>query len=102
VLRCARVVTSLPYTALFRSGLGRHLGERASLGDRGVERRAVVGNAHHALDPGVATQRLPDLALGVATDRPLADEVRDHAEVDTGDRKSTRLNSSHVKISYAV
>src|SRR5690606_40152728 len=40
-----------------------------------------------------------------AVDR-LADErgvpVRDVLRVDSGDRKSTRLNSSHVKISYAV
>src|SRR5690606_41137466 len=26
----------------------------------------------------------------------------DHRDADGGDRKSTRLNSSHVKISYAV
>src|SRR5690606_42066193 len=28
--------------------------------------------------------------------------IRLKARLDTGDRKSTRLNSSHVKISYAV
>src|SRR5690606_11380982 len=43
---------------------------------------------------------------GCATDRlPLASQVRDAAGVRphrTEDRKSTRLNSSHVKNSYAV
>src|SRR5690606_41199626 len=35
--------------------------------------------------------------------RPLGHEhLEDHAAVDDRDRKSTRLNSSHVKISYAV
>src|SRR5215510_15201835 len=37
-------------------------------------------------------QRLPDRVLAVQRARPVADR----------DRKSTRLNSSHVAISYAV
>src|SRR5690606_40092965 len=39
------------------------------------------------------------LAANVARDTPLPDAVTGEA---VGDRKSTRLNSSHVKISYAV
>src|SRR5690606_41710840 len=34
--------------------------------------------------------------------RPSATETEDRLEVSSRDRKSTRLNSSHVKISYAV
>src|SRR5690606_40518953 len=35
-------------------------------------------------------------------DRAEGEPPDDHGEHDDGDRKSTRLNSSHVKISYAV
>src|SRR5690606_41334277 len=34
--------------------------------------------------------------------RPLRHLAADAAQADDADRKSTRLNSSHVKISYAV
>src|SRR5690606_41787456 len=34
--------------------------------------------------------------------RPLLSDLRDSGEIEHEDRKSTRLNSSHVKISYAV
>src|SRR5690606_41434670 len=39
---------------------------------------------------------------GRPTARELLAAVRDHLTEDVIDRKSTRLNSSHVKISYAV
>src|SRR4051812_12893701 len=54
---------------------------------------AAFIDAEHALDPEYAK------ALGVDTDALLV------AQPDTGeqaDRKSTRLNSSHMSISYAV
>src|SRR5437660_4062687 len=41
----------------------------------------------------------PGIVWGLIVERPLLDRVRAVAEVD---RKSTRLNSSHVAISYAV
>src|SRR5215204_3804472 len=44
--------------------------------------------------------RLLDLAAGIHDDDALR-RLGDHAEV-VGDRKSTRLNSSHTVISYAV
>src|SRR5204862_7338408 len=59
-----------PYTTLFRSDAGRHLG-RDARGDEEQDRR---GNHH----------RRPRLGRR------------------SRDRKSTRLNSSHVEISYAV
>src|SRR5690606_39936160 len=34
--------------------------------------------------------------------RALGDQLGNDPRIGTGDRKSTRLNSSHVKISYAV
>src|SRR3712207_8171508 len=72
--------TLFPYTTLFRSGLlaGRGaLGGGARAGAREVRRRAE----------GAAVDR----------DRGARRDVPDPA-----DRKSTRLNSSHANISYAV
>src|SRR3712207_8460388 len=72
--------TLFPYTTLFRSGraeLGAHVADRGPVGERQV-RQAVAVELHE----------LPDHAL-------LAQHLRE-------DRKSTRLNSSHANISYAV
>src|SRR5207253_10486877 len=83
-----------PYTTLFRSVPARPCGERLADIPRVVLHREDE-----------------DLGLG-----PLAKERRDHLETVAvghhdvhqdhvrlqGDRKSTRLNSSHVAISYAV
>src|SRR5437899_7882562 len=74
--------TLFPYTTLFRSAAR----ERANLVQAGGERDQTVAadppvrrlHAHHAAQ----RRRLPDRAAG--------------------DRKSTRLNSSHLGISYAV
>src|SRR5437773_6516001 len=61
-----------PYTTLFRSVLGAHT----------LVRRAVLQPARGAHAGVLVTRRLPV-----------------HATLD---RKSTRLNSSHITISYAV
>src|SRR5256885_7665932 len=66
--------TLFPYTTLFRSGHVVPLGALRAAGDAGNRR----------LDPGVAEVEAC---------------VR---QVGTRDRKSTRLNSSHLVISYAV
>src|SRR3712207_7379755 len=81
--------TLFPYTTLFRSRLQavvRHLHRGRRLHqDRPELRPEVAGPAH---EEGDALLRL---------EQPL-----DVAEVAAGDRKSTRLNSSHANISYAV
>src|SRR5699024_11475442 len=64
--------TLFPYTTLFRSV--------------GAAQHLAVGGLRHA--PG-------RVGLGVEQQRPVH-------PVDEQDRKSTRLNSSHVSISYAV
>src|SRR5207302_11283854 len=48
--------------------------------------------------------RLHELHRRVQVDaeRVGADALRERLDLRRGDRKSTRLNSSHVKISYAV
>src|SRR5690606_41620464 len=72
---------ALPICGRRRGRLGAVADQRAALG-AGVRRRLV--------DPAAAAR----LALGAR--RPL------RRQLPGQDRKSTRLNSSHVKISYAV
>src|SRR5207302_3663991 len=80
--------------AVGRAGAAAHHG-----GDAAVERLVDLLRADE-MDVAVDAARGDDLAL--AGDRLGA---RADDDVDLGldvDRKSTRLNSSHVKISYAV
>src|SRR5256885_8390280 len=75
--------TLFPYTTLFRSRDAEHL-------------RAHVAEAQHRLGPDHAAVQVahpedPDPARVLARER-----------AHRGDRKSTRLNSSHLVISYAV
>src|SRR5438034_6792350 len=90
--------TLFPYTTLFRSRL-RLLGrERAAVRDLQV---------HDVEVPlGGALQRdvLGDLAVVLHAAPVLGVPRRHHRhpDADAVDRKSTRLNSSHTVISYAV
>src|SRR5438874_4845980 len=73
--------TLFPYTTLFRS--------------RDVGLGAVVLRAVEKISGGRELDQL--------TETPLWIHEHEGCEVrDPGDRKSTRLNSSHVEISYAV
>src|SRR2546430_7445412 len=75
--------TLFPYTTLFRSGDRRGRLARASGGNLPLDRPVLrLGAAH-----------------GVARLRPAPRSRRERRGVD---RKSTRLNSSHSQISYAV
>src|SRR2546430_10269338 len=77
--------TLFPYTTLFRSAVDRH----EPSGDLDVARQLRI---KEALAPA-APEQLRPVAVG-----PVGpDEVLLRA-----DRKSTRLNSSHSQISYAV
>src|SRR5687768_18259601 len=67
--------TLFPYTTLFRSGTDR------------LEHDEQLGLVQRVLVHGL---------------RALADHGRADPEVSSQDRKSTRLNSSHGYISYAV
>src|SRR3712207_7225084 len=71
--------TLFPYTTLFRSGRGA--------GERGRPRQAVPEGVRRRGRGG----RLRRVVRDARVRRPLA-----------ADRKSTRLNSSHANISYAV
>src|SRR3712207_6878776 len=62
---------------------------------------------HDALPISTARRDLQPVAAGLElgradADRPAAGPVHAGAPGDDGDRKSTRLNSSHANISYAV
>src|SRR3712207_7122647 len=87
--------TVFPYTTLSRSARPGRAGRRARLDGARPRRAARVGGL---------PARQPDLRSG-ARDAPLRRPRAGDAARLTGaavDRKSTRLNSSHANISYAV
>src|SRR5207253_11213513 len=99
-LRRPPTSTLFPYTTLFRSVEPEHVGaeqHRHQLQQRAEEpeiRDAHHGEPQHAI-ASQPFQAIHDLAHRVQPRRPGGDR-------DDRDRKSTRLNSSHVAISYAV
>src|SRR2546430_10614257 len=90
--------TLFPYTTLFRSGLGGAVGldvdRRRAVGLRAVSLRSL-GVRGRRVGLGAGPRGRP---TGV---RAGAGRVRGWAQLER-DRKSTRLNSSHSQISYAV
>src|SRR5256885_12219892 len=85
--------TLFPYTTLFRSpAVDQAAGQRAA------EPAGRPGHQHIHLGHTPAGYFLPRRAAGVGV---VSGGAAGRAEVH-GDRKSTRLNSSHLVISYAV
>src|SRR3712207_7506652 len=80
--------TLFPYTALFRSRPVRGAGRRPARG-----RRRGAGRADAPRGPAALPRRVPGTRLAGRA------RARRHLRRD---RKSTRLNSSHANISYAV
>src|SRR3712207_7222620 len=80
--------TLFPYTTLFRSAenLGVDFMELA-IDDAMQAYERVLAGAFEGTEPGVAEENL---------------QARIRGNVVMADRKSTRLNSSHANISYAV
>src|SRR3712207_6856888 len=83
--------TLFPYTTLFRSGLVEVVEKPPLLEERGVGRVQVLRRHVRAESPP------PE-----GHDPPPRIGDREHHPVAEADRKSTRLNSSHANISYAV
>src|SRR5688572_31732787 len=85
--------TLFPYTTLFRSSFGAFV-------PRGITLR-LDGDANDYLGKGLSGGRIVvrphRRAPFVAEENIIAGNV-----IAYGDRKSTRLNSSHSQISYAV
>src|SRR5690242_21351112 len=75
--------TLFPYTTLFRSGRQDRGGQGQLRGETGFD--LLVAGRLSGLEVEDVRPRRPDLDT-----------------VGLGDRKSTRLNSSHMSISYAV
>src|SRR3712207_8773605 len=79
--------TLFPYTTLFRSRRRQHLRAHESA----VVRAELDERCRHRSELDRAGRVLPHRGASVAVDHQ-----------DLRDRKSTRLNSSHANISYAV
>src|SRR5690606_39281378 len=79
-------VYTLPYTTLFRSGFG-------------LKRRSMRSAPRLTVPEPVVMRLSVSSASAEALPTPPEKSKREMAQTD---RKSTRLNSSHVKISYAV
>src|SRR3712207_7281615 len=89
--------TLFPYTTLFRSGRGRERQRSLDL-VCGREGREVGGGPEERGGGAVIkADGAHGLSLGWEGGRP--GRAR---RAERGDRKSTRLNSSHANISYAV
>src|SRR3712207_8307051 len=74
--------TLFPYTTLFRSAPGK-----GGAPQQGRVENVRLARPRFTLEPGGRYRASADLSLGGGV---------------LGDRKSTRLNSSHANISYAV
>src|SRR5690606_42096060 len=101
---CARPPRAplFPYTTLFRSGRGGAAPAPRRRGDEeekaGARARLATADLR-ALHLRVAG---PHGRLHIAQRGTLRGGVRKRDDLRSEDRKSTRLNSGHVKISYAV
>src|SRR5688500_12528988 len=90
--------TPCPYTTLFRSGPLTVISGWMN----------VLLGAGPGLDAATLAKALAAIGRGVAAQGRLLSDLLDHSRLVTGrvelqrDRKSTRLNSSHLVISYAV
>src|SRR3989454_10272209 len=94
--------TLFPYTTLFRSHPKERRGDRRAAvrvrGQGGPQGRAASRDDPDARPDGRGARAGPEEADPLVRD-PAAVPLRAAA---AGDRKSTRLNSSHLVISYAV
>src|SRR3712207_6856466 len=84
--------TLFPYTTLFRS-------HEAVLDQHGSLQQPDSPQVRPEDDAGGVCSRRARRRVGW---RAISEEVRRIARCDAEDRKSTRLNSSHANISYAV
>src|SRR5690606_41842909 len=94
--------TLLPYTTLFRSREQYERNSAITLGEGAVAPwlPELVDCGYYASLREAFKKSLPSYFRAIASPFGVRREaIISHAELD---RKSTRLNSSHVKISYAV
>src|SRR3712207_8434811 len=88
--------TLFPYTTLFRSVAGPPTGDRPRAADLGV-------SGGGGEDPPAGASQVPaGTGAGASQGAGRSPRGRGRSPLPAGDRKSTRLNSSHANISYAV
>src|SRR5256885_12921068 len=93
--------TLFPYTTLFRFSL--YVLRLVNDGRRGLFGGHVV--CHEDLDPpdlGICEPGLVDPGIGIEVQLDVHAVLQELLVGTVRDRKSTRLNSSHLVISYAV
>src|SRR2546430_6867378 len=88
--------TLFPYTTLFRSVLESIVGSGGKPCPPGIVGVGIGGSADYAMYLAKEAITRP---IGTRNSDPIVAELEDEL---MGDRKSTRLNSSHSQISYAV
>src|SRR5256885_6583274 len=88
--------TLFPYTTLFRSEPGTVLGPLVSPVPEACGQMVACGEEEDGGKGVVVLLELEQADGTILRGRDLSDQLW------TGDRKSTRLNSSHLVISYAV
>src|SRR3712207_9437580 len=94
--------TLFPYTTLFRS---KDISQKAPVHVLVVPKEHVSSLAEVGRLSEAVAKRLFEVAQRVAEKSGVAESgyvFRINDGPDAGDRKSTRLNSSHANISYAV
>src|SRR3712207_7871367 len=88
--------TLCPYTALFRSGFARVY---RLFAERGLHERVVFAGGGKL---GLPDNAVVAFALGCDLVNVAREAMLAIGCIQAQDRKSTRLNSSHANISYAV
>src|SRR5690606_39584258 len=94
--------TLFPYPTLFRSASGVVFpaGYQAHGATETCPGHSTILTGNHPAHTGIVGNNFFDLSAAREDKRLYCAE--DETVPGTSDRKSTRLNSSHVKISYAV
>src|SRR5262245_63107570 len=93
--------TLFPYTTLFRSSPGKRLDEILSkFASPAITEPGLARPAHEAMESDTKDQRSRSEQAKAAAIVEV--ELSKIWKLVLGDRKSTRLNSSHLGISYAV
>src|SRR5256885_12815253 len=93
--------TLFPYTTLFRSKEGK-LSQRATLPAAGGAWMTRVTALNHLIEDLARLTVEMARVIGAVAKGDLNQTIALEAEGQPLDRKSTRLNSSHLVISYAV
>src|SRR5690349_23502432 len=96
-MRAPPISTLFPYTTLFRSWLSGGIHHRNSPGNQQPEEGVACGRADVSSGNRGGVESAP-----VGWSEWSVRSCIGRAGVHRSDRKSTRLNSSHVEISYAV